>query len=64
MEELEEEITHLGEKLGADPSTCPTRYVENFLAAYDAAGSSWWHGQNKAVAKRLLEELQHEINSQ
>ncbi len=25
IEELEEEITHLGEKLGADPATCPTR---------------------------------------
>lgn len=64
MEELEEELTHLRKKLGADPSTCPTRYAREFLDAYEAAGSSWWHGQDKAVAKRLLGELQREIDTQ
>jgi hypothetical protein len=64
IEELEEEITHLRAKLGADLATCPTRYVEEYLRAYETAGTTWWDGRNKAVAKRLLEELQHEISTQ
>ncbi len=63
MEELEEEITQLQEKLGADPSTCPTRYVGEILDEYETAGSSWFHGRHKAVAKHLLEKLQHEISA-
>src|SRR5436309_1304915 len=56
LEELEEEITHLREKLGESASTCPTRYVHEFVAACDSA-QDWrtWH--SKATAKRLLEEL-------
>lgn len=64
MEELEEELTSLRKKLGADPGACPTRYARALLDAYEAAGSSWWHGQAKAVARRLLEELQHETSTQ
>jgi hypothetical protein len=64
LEELEEEITHLRKKLGEDAATCPTRYVHQFVSACDRAGKGWWDGQSQATAKRLLEELQHEIDTQ
>jgi hypothetical protein len=61
MEELEAEITQLGKKLGLDASTLPTRYVREFVSASEAAGLKFFDGQHRALAKRLLAEVQAEI---